>query len=299
MQLLSAHPEIVLYRRFPYESAPGKYWLHMLKVLSAPGDLLRSADPDNFHRDPHFVGQNPYHDESVHERPSLAYWFGRSHIERLAAFCQRNIEDWYMTLARSQEQDRPRYFAEKYIWPGDLPALAWELYPQAKEVFLVRDFRDMACSILAFDRKRGFAGFGRPPGTTDEEYMRGELRRMALDLQASWRERRDRAHLLRYEDLVRRPDEALAGLLEYLEVDRSEAAVQRILEVRGDNSSLLPGTSITPRTFVDEHRTAESLDASIGRWKHDGDASMRRLSNEVFGDILDDFGYAESSEVRV
>ena len=39
-------------------------------------------------------------------------------------------------------------------------ALTAELYPDAREVFLVRDFRDMVASIFAFNRKRGVRGFG-------------------------------------------------------------------------------------------------------------------------------------------
>ena len=297
MKLLAAHDEVVLYRRFPYESAPAKYWLHMLEVLSGPGNLVESADPDDFQDNLWWVGQNPYHDESVYERASLSYWYGRTHVDRLAAFCLRNIEDWYMTLARSHDQKAPRYFAEKHMWPTDLPVLAWELYPRAKEVFLVRDFRDMACSILAFDRERGFAGFGRPDGTTDEEYLRGDLRRMALDIRDSWRERGDRGHLLRYEDLVFQPEETLAALLRYLEVEPSSETVARMLELGAEDAPILPGTSITPESLVREHRTTSDLKSSIGRWRREPDPDIRDLCEEVFGDVLSDFGYADSGYV--
>jgi hypothetical protein len=297
MKLLAAHEQVILYRRFPYESAPAKYWLHMLKVLSGPGNLVESADPDTFQENPWWVGQNPYHDESVYERPSLSYWFGRAHVDRLAGFCQRNIEDWYMTLARSQEQETPLYFAEKHMWPTDLPVLAWELYPRAKEVFLVRDFRDMACSILAFDRERGFAGFGRPEGTTDEEYLRRDLRRMALDMRESWQSRGERGHLLRYEDLVFKPDETLASLLGYLELDFSPATIERMVEVGAQDAPSLPGTSITPPSLVEGHRTTSDLKSSIGRWRHEGDSDFRDLCDEVFSDVLADFGYAESGYI--
>ena len=297
MKLLAAHDEVVLYRRFPYESAPAKYWLHMLKVLSGPGNLVESADPDDFQETPWWVGQNPYHDESVYERPSLAYWYGRTHVDRLAAFCQRNIEDWYMTLAGSHEQKRPRYFAEKHMWPTDLPVLAWELYPRAKEVFLVRDFRDMACSILAFDRERGFSGFGRPHGTTDEEYLRGDLRRMALDIRESWHARGEHGHLLRYEDLVFQPEETLGALLKYLELEPSRETIARMLELGAEDAPPLPGTSITPSSLVREHRTTTDLKASIGRWRREPDPDFRELCDEVFGDVLSDFGYAESGYI--
>ena len=107
------------------------------------------------------------------------------------------------------------------MWPNYIPVLTWELYPRAKEVFLVRDFRDMARSILAFDARRGFAGFGRPEGARDEEYMREVLADMARDLHRSWQTRSDRAHLIRYEDLVLDTESTCARLLEYLEIDAS------------------------------------------------------------------------------
>lgn len=294
MKLLTAHPQVVVYRRFPYESAPGKYWLHMLKVLSDPGNLVESAYPDSFHNDLWWVGQNPYHDESIYERPSLGYLIGRAYVERLASFCLRSIEDWYMTVAQTQEQKAPRYFAEKHMRPNYLPVLAWELYPGAKEIFLVRDFRDVACSILAFDRRRGFSGFGRPEGATDEEYLRGPLHEMATHLGKSWESRREKGHLLRYEDLVFKPKETLTALVEYLELDASDATVDRMLEVGAQGVAVLPGTSIAPEEFVNGHRTTDDLKSSIGRWKREGDDEFRALCNEVFSEPLSVFGYAES-----
>ncbi len=189
MQLLAAHPQVVVFRRFPYESAPAKYWLHMLRVLSEPGNLDQSAHPEDFFRNRWWVGANPFHDDRVYEQVPLETWFADTYIESLADFCRRRIEDWYLTLARTQVQPAPVYFAEKHVWPDDLPELTWELYPRAKELFLVRDFRDMARSIMDFDARRGYAGFGRPPGATDEEYMRGELRQMAADLSRAWQTR--------------------------------------------------------------------------------------------------------------
>jgi sulfotransferase family protein len=296
MKLFTSHPQILVYRRFPYESAPAKYWLHMLKVLSEPANLVESAYPDDFHNNLWWVGQNPFYDESVFEQPALANWFARGYVERLATFTQQTIEDWYMTLSRNQLQPAPVYFAEKHMWPNYLPVLTWELYPRAKEVFLVRDFRDMACSILAFDRKRGFAGFGRPDGSTDEQYIRSELRQMALDLRKSWRTRGERGHLVRYEDLVYQPEETLTGVLDYLELDSSPETVRSMLGLGAEPAPALIGASQDPG-MVDAHRTTEDLKESIGRWRRERDPLVRALCEEVFSDVLDDFGYAESGYV--
>ena len=290
MQLLASHPSVVVFRRFPYESTPAKYWLHMLRVLSEPANLVESAHPDTFHNNLWSVGNNPYHDDRVYEQVPLETWFGQTYPERLAAFSQRQIDDWYLTLARTQVQLQPVYFAEKHMWPNYIPVLTWELYPHAKEVFLVRDFRDMARSILAFDERRGFAGFGRPESATDEEYMRGVLADMARDLHRSWQTRRDRAHLIRYEDLVLDSESTMRGLLEYLEIDASPETTRRVIEQGSEQVLRLPGSGYEA-TEVQAHRTVPDPRESVGRWRREADDEFRRLSEEVFGEALRGFGY--------
>jgi Sulfotransferase family len=291
MQLLAAHPEVVVFRRFPYESAPAKYWVHMLRVLTEPANFLESAYPDSFYNDIWWLGANPFHDERIYEQPPLESWFARIQVERLAGFVQRTIQDWYLTLARTQEQGAPAYFAEKHMRPNYIPVLTWELYPQAKEVFLVRDFRDMAHSIMDFDARRGFAGFGRPDGATDEEYMRGDLRDMAHKLMRSWQSRRERAHLVRYEDLIRNPAEVLTGVLEYLGVDGSPATLESLLAHGAEDVLSLPGAIYEP-TEVAAHRTVPDPRATIGRWQQEPDGVVAALADEVFGEALAEFGYS-------
>jgi hypothetical protein len=290
MQILASHPEVVVFRRFPYESAPAKYWLHSLRVLSEPANYEESAYTDTFHNDIWWVGNNPFHDDRVHEQVPLETWFAGSYVERLALFFQQTIEDWYLTLARTQVQPAPIYFAEKHMWPNYLPVLTWELYPRAKEIFLVRDFRDVARSIMAFDERRGFAGFGRPDGMTDEQYMRGDLSKMAHDLRRSWQTRGDRGHLVRYEDLVLQPVETLTRILEYLEVDASPPTVDEVLRTGSEQVLRLPGSSYEP-TEVQVHRTIPDPKETIGRWRRETDESFRVLSDEVFGEALAVFGY--------
>jgi hypothetical protein len=291
MQLLASHPEVVAFRRFPYESAPAKYWVHMLRVLSEPANLVQSAYPDTFHNDLWWLGANPYHDDRVYEQAPLENWFARTQVERLALFSQRTIEDWYLTLAHAQQQPAPVYFAEKHMWPNYIPVLTWELYPRSKEIFLVRDFRDMARSIMAFDERRGFAGFGRPEGATDEQYLRGELRLMVRDLLRSWQTRRERAHLVRYEDLVLRPAETLTAMLEYLGIDASPPTIEHVMRHGSEEVLTLPGSSGEPAE-VSAHRTAPDLAATIGRWRHETDGAFGAVSEEVFGEALAEFGYS-------
>ena len=64
------------------------------------------------------------------QREHRAVPVGLGHVHRqvhaleLAAFCQRSVDEWYTTLARTQVQPDAVYFAEKHMWPDHLPRVA-------------------------------------------------------------------------------------------------------------------------------------------------------------------------------
>jgi hypothetical protein len=264
--------------------------MHMLSVLAQPANLVQSTDTDTFSSRLWAIGANPFHDDRVYEQQPLADWFAGRHLEELAAFSQRTVDEWYLTLARQQVQPDAAYFAEKHMWPDHLPRLMHELYPEAREVFLVRDFRDMALSILSFDRKRGFPGFRRPDGVSDIEYVRGVLRDMTLGLVAAWRERGPQAHLVRYEDLVVDAGGTLTGLLGYLGLDASPPTVESVLAHGAAPVLDLPGSSYQP-SELEAHRTTPDLPASVGRFREEADQEFLAATEEGFAEALETFGY--------
>jgi len=294
MKLLASHPEVAVFRRFPYESAPARFWMHMLSVLAEPANMVESTGTDTFSTDRWWIGSNPFHDDRVYEQTPLAGWFAGDHVEELAAFCQRTVDGWYTTLARQQVQPDAVYFAEKHMWPDHLPRLMHELYPDAHEVFLVRDFRDMALSILSFDRKRGFSGFRRPEGVTDIEYVHGVLREMTLGLAAAWRERGEESHLLRYEDLVTDQGGTLTSLFAYLGIDASPTTVETVIAHGSAPVLDLPGSSFSP-SDLEGHRTTPSAEASVGRFRSEADQEFLAATEEAFAEALDLFGYARAA----
>jgi Sulfotransferase family len=274
MGLFAAHPEIVVYRHYPYEYRSANYWAHMLNVLAQPANPVESSDPGDFHSDIWHVGNNPFYNRHVNEREALGKWLGQEYIGRLATFCHQSIDDWYTEVARSQGQQAPVYFAEKYA-AGQVPVVMWELYPQAKEVFLVRDFRDMVCSLMSF-----YNGRARERADTDEEYV-GQLRGWAFRLYKDWKSREEHSHLVRYEDLAMHPAETLTAILEYLELEASTEAVDSML-----------GIASAETRDLRLHRTTPNLSASIGRWRRDLTPSLQRACEETFGELLGAFGYS-------
>ena len=292
MKMFASHPAIVVFRRFPYEYSVARYWMHVLRVLSEPSNQSESADADTFQADLHWVGNNPFHDQVVFDRPELERWMGREHPEQLAAFCQSAIEEWYSRVARVQQQDGPAYFAEK-MGPSYIPLLTQELYPNGKEVVLVRDFRDVACSTRQFDSGR--PGSHEPMYGSGNEIVPPQLQAEAFAMQNVWKSRGGKAHLVRYEDMITRPRETLAGLLDYVGVEASQRVVEELLRQGAEDSPKLPGATADEQ-MVESHRTISDPADTIGRWRQDGGESNEDLYWDAFGEPLEEFGYTKSGE---
>jgi hypothetical protein len=273
MRMLAAHPAVVVHPAGRYEVWPARYWAHMLAVLGGPADRTRSATPFGFDHDLWHAGQNPFATAAPRDG-ELGTWLAREHVDRLATLCLRNVEDWYAIAARDQGK-APAYFAEKNLLRTPLqgPGVA-DLYPEMRELFLVRDFRDTACSMLSF-----LGDAWRAEGFDTGRALRERIAPFVRDLASGWQARRDRAHLVRYEDLVTSPAEALTGVCEYLGIDASAATVDEIVRA-----------SIDEHSFTG-HGTSATLAQSIGRWEREGDEAFRRALNDLFGEALELFGY--------
>jgi hypothetical protein len=278
MRLLAQHPAVVVHRAYPHEVNILRYWLHALSVLSAPADTRHSARPDNFSLNRYWVGHNPYHAPPATDVDSLRQWLGHAYVEDLATFCQHSIETFYRHIAISQGQPNARYFAEK-VRIDRIPNLTWELYPQAREVFLVRDLRDVLCSVKAFNAKRGYPSFGYEFVDHDADFV-NMLRVQGVQLVQSWRRRQGKAFWLHYENLILKPEESLTRLLQYLDLDSSPSLVGDMLK-RARND--------TPQMF--DHRTSGDIHQSIGRWRRDLDDNLQAICQNLLSDVLQDLGY--------
>jgi Sulfotransferase family len=279
MRLLSEHPEIVVHRWHPYELRTARYWWHMFKTLSEPRDPYHSAQADHFQTNKQWVGYNPFYPEPIAVTPGLVEWMGRDYVEDFARFCQRSAEETYLRIAAGQGQPNVKYMAEKHR-ADNLPWLVWELYPKAKEIFLVRDFRDVYSSMLAFNEKFGRRAFGPAHIESDADFASFLRNSTIRNLSRSWPKRKDRAHLIRYEDLITRPTEILHGVLTYLELDASDATIDGMI----DRAS-------AENPEMKRHLTSSEVSTSLGRWKSSLSPELQSVANSTFGDVLQQFGY--------
>jgi hypothetical protein len=278
MRMLAEHPEICLDRVHPFETRHGAYWMHVLTVLSAPANHSSSSHPDQFQHERLFIGNNPYAWVPGSVGPTLRSWFSSDAPGELAAFCQRNIDAAYLRIARDQGKPPARFFAEKNT-PTYAARLLSQLYDGAKEIILVRDFRDMICSMLAFDGKRRTRDFQRDDIGADAFVVRvvEEFRQLL----AALNERRASALLVRYEDLVAEPHATLRRIAEYAGVDASPDVIERMIEAtRMDDEA------------TRAHRTTDNGPGSVGRYRYDMNEDLRGLCQAIGGDLLSRLGYA-------
>jgi hypothetical protein len=274
--LLSSHPGVVAFSPFVKDARISTYWASVLQDLAEPASFLAPFDPHDLESPHWWLGSGGGNELG---EPEVERWLGSDAIGGLAGVCRGRIEAFYEQLATAGE--RPRYFVEKYMPHESVPDLLAELYGGAREVILVRDFRDLLCSVIAFNRKRGYEAFGRGGEGGDAEYVRGPLRQSATTLAERLRVGGEtRPHLVRYEDLIEAPEPVLTELFEHLGLEADAELVGETIR-RAEVST----------ASMSHHRTSADAAASIGRWREDLPVEIAEICNDELGPLLAEFGY--------
>src|SRR5262249_31232318 len=154
-------PEIVAYPPFEHEIRVASYWTDVFLALAEPASYRQSVaaiieSPD------WWLGEPRRADDGFHREDVMEY-LGHDQVDELKRFCRRRIEEFYERFTVPSNGRPPRFFAEKRLisYRRQINALR-EIFPGTREIFLVRDFRDMVASILAFSERTGVVhGFGR------------------------------------------------------------------------------------------------------------------------------------------
>ena len=285
MHLLAQHPEVVVHPQYPYEVGMAKYWAHLLRVVSGPADHVGSSHPETFTHDAARIGHNPYFGGFLAATPELFQWMDARQPALVGACALQAIDEFYGEVADHAGITNPRYFAEKGL-PDHVPDVLGDLYPGGRELILVRDIRDVICSAVAFDAKRGRRSFGRERLDDDLGFV-SQLQMDLGRLARAWRRRQATALLVRYETLITEPAETLTEILDYLGLAHTPDVVASVLEAAG---------AATPE--LDAHRTTADPAASIGRWRTDlakVHPDLPERCAELFSPLLSELGYSVDS----
>jgi hypothetical protein len=265
MAELARHPNVVVAGDRPYEVELGCYYAYALRTLSASGDPVRSLSPDRITatENRYHIGFNPYFQQSnakiFKDREHLGRFIAERVPPRLGRAFRDIILDFYQDVATDQGIEFPIYFAEKSLPERDSRLGIRYMFPNIREIVLVRDFRDIICSSMATKDANFEAIF-------KDVVAAAHMFRKILDAGT------DGLMLLKYEDYVLDKQATLARLFGYLG-----------LGIPGSGEGAL-------RELFDVHATSKSAEASIGRWRRDLTPEQQARC-KVFAPFLEGLGY--------
>ncbi|MFL6204886.1 MAG: sulfotransferase [Acidimicrobiales bacterium] len=258
MQLLGTSDEVVLDLAQPYENRYLSYLQHLVRPMGQEHDPAGPWQMHQLiHRVPGVYGPMPFDPLSV----------DREELQRRS---MQGLWSAFSSSARSKNP-RARFYAEKIR--GDFDLVVDAGIP-ARAIDLVRDPRDIFTSILEFDARRGFHGFGRQPGQSELEYVEvfaASVRARAAEMRREL-PRTDVASV-RYEELVRDLPGVAARLGAWLGTSFSAEAVEHQAAAH------------------QAHMTSVDPVSSIGRWRSDLDPSLVARLEELLAEELVQLGY--------
>ncbi|KPK56383.1 MAG: hypothetical protein AMS22_01360 [Thiotrichales bacterium SG8_50] len=282
MGLLNAHPQVVAPGGYPFEYRQASYFWHAIRILSSPASFDLSMHPDSF-EGKHFyhIGYNPYIDRQYHKAFQLnevASWQDRELPISIINCFKSLIDQFVDKLLIDSGRNGIRYFAEKTI-VSPMNDLVLNIYPGARQVFLVRDIRDSFVSARAFNRKRGYESFGFE-GKSDEEVL-ASRKHIADVLVQAHRYAQDRTHFVRYEDLVSDMKGTLLKLVEFLKLDGSPETIAKMVASQDRK---------TEEKAI--HATTRDTASSVERWRSELSENEKAYCAQAYREFFETFGYA-------
>jgi hypothetical protein len=279
MGLLGAHPEILVPGPHPYEMRQPVWLWQAAHVMTAPASTA-SITADGFEsHEAMRLGFNPYRNrswEKVANEEEAMRWQEDTLPIACIDFCKRQVDDFVSHFTKP-DGAKPRYVAQKMML-SPMRYLVHAIYAQPREIFLVRDFRDVWLSARSFNRKRGVASFERNRFSDDLAWMRG-LAFTSHQMRLAHEAAGSRAQIVHYEELVRGPQEALTRVFTVLGLDSSASQLHREI-VR----------NMAQSTESMAHRTAVP-DGTVARWRQEMTQEEKDIAADAFGDDLRYFGY--------
>ena len=261
----------------PCEVRYAQYMAAAFDVMTGHADLDESSRPNFFHLDKgeKWIGRNPFNRRMTH---GYHKHFGEQYKAEFREFFIRRIERFYADVARINNVSGS-YFCEKvfYIsrkgWEQDADEI-FHLYPDGiRAIYLVRDPRDIFCSNQAF-----FHSGAAPDDRALEAAMRGLGRHTDAMADAYRRNRGEEKLIVRYEEMIEDPVATLGEVSAWLGLDSRRKSLENAARFGRKQKSR-------------QHRTARSVEASVGRWQDELTEDLARHANRCFANYRKTFGY--------
>ena len=282
--LLGEHPSIVAYEPQRVESRYASYWVQMFLSMSDKRSAVNPLRQNELYSAKKNILDEVNMDENIEKKrfspQEIKYWYTGSYINELRKFCFQSISQYYWKVSDLQNKKNVLFFCEKFL-PDTFTEDFLRILPSSIEIFLVRDFRDMLCSIFAFNKKRETVQFGREEYTTDKEYVIQHVGPAVENMRRSWRKRKKDSILVRYEDLILHTEKEIKRIFQYIGIDFSDDVVGK---TRFQAERKMPEAQKA-------HMTSTLAEKSIGRYRNELTGEMTELCGRVFEKALKCFGY--------
>jgi hypothetical protein len=163
----------------------------------------------------------------------------------------------------------------------------FERFPSARFVYLLRDGRDVACSLRTHPRHKVVDGRLVPVNTWKPMAECAERwRDSVIAARPYWDDAR--FHTLRYEELVTVPRQSIGRLLEFLDEPWDDAVLAH---------SEAPSSFRDATTFPQNPEALKPIETSaVARWQRDMSDEDKAVFKRVAGELLAECGYARSSD---
>jgi hypothetical protein len=177
------------------------------------------------------------------------------------------LDDFFSRFAAQRGKPRWGEKTPKNIFRIDY---LFRLFPQAKFVHMIRDPRDIHCSVVEKARTTTKRWSVITPERTAKRWM------SIIQHGRPWRCAEDRYLEVRYEDLTDEPVRTMQGVLNFLGETWSDAVIQ--------------GRSPSPST-ADENVNRTIFRTSVGRWTRDLAEHDRHVIESIAGTVMRESGY--------
>jgi hypothetical protein len=169
-----------------------------------------------------------------------------------------------------------RYWVEKTPLNEHNLDTALELWPDTRAIYIVRDPRDV---YVSFRRKRRTRAKGLSVMT-----FAIRMRRSVASWQRFVAAHPDRGLLLRYEDLVQKPEESMRAVAKFLGIEWTDALLQPTL-----HGQLWGGNSM----FTETHQGVSA--SPVGRFAKALTPTEVRALEKLLSEIFDRFGWPRAA----
>ena len=189
--------------------------------------------------------------------------------EHLAEHSRNLIQSFYGKICRIEGKQKVAFWGEKHPHLIECIDFVSLLYPRARYVYMIRDPRDVACSLstlINIERSEALRTI-KPTVESYEDFTR------TLEPQRLLR--------VRYQDLITDYEWMAGHIFSWLGLEYTDEVRYEVMRWK-DRDSHAPLDDSTQINFADN---------SIGRWRREFSEAERGLAEELFSSYLRSYRY--------